>query len=93
MIPYTTNNPSFSESVSILQITDTNHADNFNISTKQLLQNTLVLYDALISLLDEENMEASFLSVFTKTGLENSESLAMTAAEIEEAIATPWNGE
>lgn len=42
MQQYTTGNPSFSESISIPEITDTNSADNINASTKQLLENTLV---------------------------------------------------
>lgn len=40
---YTNDSPYFSESVQILETTDTNHADNFNVSTKQLFENTLVL--------------------------------------------------
>lgn len=41
MEQYTTGNPSFSNSISIPQTTDTNSADNINVSTKQLLENTL----------------------------------------------------
>ena len=41
MKQYTTDNPSFSDSVYILETTDTNHADNFNEATKQLYQNTM----------------------------------------------------
>lgn len=43
MKQYTNNDPSFSESVEILETTDTNHADNFNVATKKLMDNTLAL--------------------------------------------------
>lgn len=41
MKKYTTDNPEFSESISVLESTDTNHADNFNVSTLELFKNTL----------------------------------------------------
>lgn len=41
MKDYTTENPSFSESVTLLETTDTNHADNFNRATMQLFENTM----------------------------------------------------
>lgn len=47
MEQYTTDNPSFSNSISIPQTTDTNLADHFNVSTKQLLENTLVNANAI----------------------------------------------
>ncbi|MCI8408692.1 MAG: hypothetical protein HFJ09_05395 [Lachnospiraceae bacterium] len=40
---YETDSPVFSTGVSILETTDTDHADNFNASTKQLYENTLVV--------------------------------------------------
>lgn len=42
MKDYTTDTPEFSDSIKILEPTDPGHADNVNVTTKQLLQNTLV---------------------------------------------------
>ncbi|MFG6330023.1 MAG: hypothetical protein K1W06_11255 [Lachnospiraceae bacterium] len=44
---YTSSSPVFSDNVTILETTDTNHADNFNKSTKQLLDNDLRLKNAI----------------------------------------------
>lgn len=41
MKDYTSNTPEFSEHIQILEATDPVHADNVNVSTEQLLQNTL----------------------------------------------------
>ena len=43
MKKYTNDNPHFSESVDILETTDTNHAENFNKATRELMDNTLAL--------------------------------------------------
>lgn len=43
MKDYTSNTPVFSDRISILEVTDTGHADNANRPVKQLLQNTLIL--------------------------------------------------
>lgn len=43
MKSYTVETPKFSESITIPETTDTNHADNINSASKQLLQNDLVL--------------------------------------------------
>ena len=43
MKTYETDSPVFSTGVSILETTDTDNAGNFNVSTKQLYENTLVL--------------------------------------------------
>lgn len=43
MKQYENENPSFSEKIEILETTDTNHADNFNVATKKLYENTMVL--------------------------------------------------
>lgn len=43
MKKYTNDNPQFSESVDILETTDTNHAENFNKATRELMDNTLAL--------------------------------------------------
>lgn len=47
MKDYTSANPEFSDKISIIETTDPGHAENVNISTKQLLQNTLVLKDMI----------------------------------------------
>lgn len=46
MKEYTNDNPTFSKAVEILETTDTNHADNFNVATKKLFDNTQVLKGA-----------------------------------------------
>lgn len=43
MKDYTVDSPVFSDSIKIVETTDTNHADNINAAVKQLHQNTLVL--------------------------------------------------
>ena len=47
MKDYINSSPVFSDKVKILETTDTNHADNFNTSTEQLLDNDLRLKDAI----------------------------------------------
>lgn len=46
MKDYSSDNPVFSESIDILETTDTNHADNFNVATMKLYENTMVLKEA-----------------------------------------------
>ena len=47
MKDYTSSSPVFSDTVKMLETTDTNHADNFNKSTKQLLDNDICLRNAI----------------------------------------------
>lgn len=47
MKDYTSSSPVFSGTVKIPEPTDTNHADNFNKSTKQLLDNDVFLKNAI----------------------------------------------
>ncbi|MCX4294307.1 MAG: hypothetical protein OSJ56_09665 [Prevotella sp.] len=47
MKDYTNSNPSFSDTIKIPEVTDTNHADNINMPTKQLLANDICLKDAI----------------------------------------------
>lgn len=47
MKDYTNSSPVFSDKVKILETTDTNHADNFNTSTKQLADNDQCLKNAI----------------------------------------------
>ena len=44
---YTNSNPVFSRIIKTLEVSDPGHADNVNVTTKQLLDNTLVLKDQL----------------------------------------------
>lgn len=47
MEKYKTDFPKFSEEVTVLETTDTDNADNFNIATRQLFENTLVLKETI----------------------------------------------
>ena len=47
MKDYINSSPVFSDKVKILETTDTNHADNFNTSTKQLADNDQCLKNAI----------------------------------------------
>ncbi len=47
MKDYTENNPVFSDKITILDPTDTDHADNFNVPLKQLADNELYLKNAI----------------------------------------------
>lgn len=47
MKSYKTDFPEFSEEVTILETTDTDHAGNFNIATRQIFENTLVLKETI----------------------------------------------
>ncbi|MDE7425094.1 MAG: hypothetical protein K2N51_15645 [Lachnospiraceae bacterium] len=55
MKTYKTDSPVFSTSVSILETTDTDHADNFNEPTKQLYENTLVVKEQIDKKADKEH--------------------------------------
>lgn len=48
MKDYTNSNPSYSSNVKILETTDTDHADNFNVPFKQLVDNDLCLKNAAV---------------------------------------------
>lgn len=50
MKKYTSEEPQFSEEIDILETTDAVHADNVNITTVQLLQNTLVNHNNITEL-------------------------------------------
>lgn len=63
MKDYTTSVPEFSDSIKILETTDPGHADNVNVTTIQLFQNTLVL----LEILSEESIKEAFSSVFAGT--------------------------
>ena len=47
MKEYTEQNPVFSDTIQITEITDAAHADNINAAPKQLLENTLVLKEKM----------------------------------------------
>lgn len=93
MKEYTSSAPVFSGSIQVVETTDPAHADNINAAPKQLLQNTLALYTYIEELSKEETIEAVFKLVFTKLPGEETDTTAMTAEEIEEALAMEWSGE
>ncbi len=78
MKEYTNGNPLFQEKVSILETTDTNHADNFNASTMILMDNTLALYN----LYNEgvQHIESKFSEVNQEITAQASISKAVLAA-------------
>ena len=55
---YKTDFPKFSEEVAVLETTDTDNANNFNIATRQLFENTLCLKQEVTEL-----NEKNFVSV------------------------------
>ncbi len=63
MKDYTNSSPVFSDKVKILETTDTNHADNFNTSTEQLLDNDLRLKNAICKSEKTEMLAAGQTSV------------------------------
>lgn len=63
MKDYTYSKPSFSDTIKIPEVTDTNHADNINAPTKQLLDNDIVLktlFDALVDKLKQVAYSGSY---------------------------------
>lgn len=85
MKDYTTSAPEFSGSIKILETTDPGHADNVNITTIQLLQNTLVL----LEILSEESVREAFSSVFAEPEAGGS----MPSDETGGAVSAEWDGE
>ena len=59
MKTYKTDSPVFSTGVSILETTDTDHADNFNEPTKQLYENTLYLNQKVTELGEKSSVSVS----------------------------------
>ncbi len=47
MKDYTNKNPAYTDVFKVLETTDTDHADNFNVPLKQLMDNDLKLKDAI----------------------------------------------
>ena len=60
MKDYTNSKPSFSDTIRIPEVTDTNHADNINAPTKQLLSagQTSIIFNA------EEIKENSIINIY-----------------------------
>lgn len=52
MKDYTNKSPSFASTIQIVETTDPAHADNLNVPTKQLLQNTLVNHSLINAMID-----------------------------------------
>lgn len=65
MKTYKTDSPVFSTSVSILETTDTDHADNFNEPTKQLYENTLVVKEQIDKKADKEHTH-NYAGIYAK---------------------------
>lgn len=55
MKDYTNKSPNFASTIQIPETTDPAHADNLNVPTKQLLQNTLVNHSLIVYNADAEN--------------------------------------
>ena len=91
MKDYTSPDPKFSKKIPILEVGDTNHADNVNAFVKPLFENTLINHAQLEQAANAELVEYAFYSVFTK--MPENEEKAMTLEEINTAISTAWNGE
>lgn len=68
MKDYTVEDPKFSESVKIIETTDAGHADNVNVSTEQLLQNTLVNRKGLDDKVDKEGDVSNTTATFSQAG-------------------------
>jgi len=58
MEDYTNKNPVFSDTVKILETTDTTHADNVNVMIKQLLDNTNCLKNAICKEMQSQTLAA-----------------------------------
>ena len=91
MKDYTNSEPVFSSSIKIVETSDPAHADNINEAPKQLLMNTLVLMLLMEMVYDASLVQEAFHNTFSK--IEAIDETALTSEEIEEAIATEWNGE
>jgi len=55
---YLSSSPVFSDRVNLLEETDTDHADNFNIATKQLFDNIMCLKNAICKEMQSQTLEA-----------------------------------
>lgn len=59
MKSYTNKNPEFADTIEIMETTDTNHAENVNVTTRQLMDNTMYLknkQDTMEKSLDEQEV-------------------------------------
>ena len=80
MKDYTSSSPVFSDTVKMLETTDTNHADNFNKSTKQLLDNDTCLKNAINKNEAISTLAAGETSITcTIEGLDNNSSISVYA--------------
>ncbi len=80
MKDYTSSSPVFSGTVKIPEPTDTNHADNFNKSTKQLLDNDVFLKNAINKNEVISTLAAGQTSITcTLEGLSNNSSISVYA--------------
>ena len=90
MIKYTNKNPTFSESILVVEPDDEVSAENNNAAPEQLIQNDLILAAVLNPDLVTKAFENSFPGI-KEDSPEDSES--MSTDEIANALNTEWNGE
>lgn len=87
MKDYTSNSPSFSSTIQIVETTDPAHADNLNVPVKQLMQNTLVnhsLINAMIGFVynsDAESIISALPSAFDNGSLTIRDEMAEVSGE------------
>ncbi|MCD8150611.1 MAG: hypothetical protein LUE92_13845, partial [Clostridiales bacterium] len=86
MKEYTSDSPQFSDSITIPETTDTNHADNFNAAYKQLHQNTLVLKNAALPAEYDSTKAYSAGDYVTKDGVTYRALVNMSAGEWDESL-------
>ncbi len=82
---YTTSRPEFSDTIKILEVGDPGHADNVNVTTMQLLANTLanrILLEALIQMVAGCNYDAQDEMIDMGLGCSVNEEILMIPPEI-----------
>lgn len=80
MKEYTSNSQGFSDKIKIIETSDPVHADNVNITTKQLLENDVFLKNALNKNEAIVTLQAGQTSVTcTLEGLDNNSSISVYA--------------
>ena len=80
---YTTSRPEFSDTIKILEVGDPGHADNVNVTTMQLLANTLanrILLEALIQMVAGCNYDAQDEMIDMGLGCSVNEEILLTSA-------------
>ena len=89
MIKYTNKNPTFSESILVVEPDDEVSAENNNAAPEQLLQNDL----AIASILDPDKIKIAFKSAYPELSYDEEDQTAMSISDVLSALSTEWNGE